>query len=81
MLGLFRDVMGLRVVHVEDQFVVLHTANGDTVEVFGEKRGETHFFQKFIMRQYPSSCLLDLLITACKLRQNRLTLAFEWLIH
>ncbi len=37
MLGLFRDVMGLSVVHVEDQFVVLHAANGDTVEVFREK--------------------------------------------
>src|SRR5712692_1775973 len=44
MLGLFRDVMGLDVVHVEDQFVVLHAANGDTVEVFGEKsRYNSHF--------------------------------------
>ena len=37
MLGLFRDVMGLDVVHAEDQFAVLQTANGDTVELFGEK--------------------------------------------
>ncbi len=37
MLSLFRDVMGLSLVHVEDEFVVLHAVNGDTVEVFGEK--------------------------------------------
>ncbi len=44
MLGLFRDVMGLDVVHEEDQFEVLHAANGDTVEVFGEKsRYNPHF--------------------------------------
>ncbi len=44
MLGMLRDIMGLSVVHTEDDFVVLKTRNGDTVELFGESsKYNTHF--------------------------------------
>ena len=35
MVELFRDVLGLDLIHAEDGFVVLRTVDGDKVEVFG----------------------------------------------
>jgi catechol 2,3-dioxygenase-like lactoylglutathione lyase family enzyme len=35
MVRLFRDVLGLELTHSEEEFVVLRTGDGDTVEIFG----------------------------------------------
>ena len=35
MVELFRDVLGLGLIHAEDGFAVLRTGDGDKVEVFG----------------------------------------------
>ncbi len=35
MVKLFRDALGLELTHAEEEFVVLRTGDGDTVEVFG----------------------------------------------
>jgi catechol 2,3-dioxygenase-like lactoylglutathione lyase family enzyme len=44
MLGMLRDIMGLSVVHAEDDFVELKARNGDTVELFGQaSKYNTHF--------------------------------------
>jgi len=38
MVKLFRDALGLELTHEEEEFAVLRTGDGDTVEIFGPNR-------------------------------------------
>ncbi len=71
MVKLFRDTLGLELTHAEEEFVILRTGNGDTVEIFGPNwKYNKHFSSAPVV-----GFLVDDMDQACnRLREARLEL-------